>query len=222
MASEPKLSVGHALLGDVARARGQYPAAIDAYRRAHQLDRSSQSLLRLFAALEVRDRPAAIALAEPWLRDKPTDVPVGHALADTHARAGNLPAARGAYENLIKVAPDDANALNNLANILILQRDPAALATAERALALRPDVAHIIGTTGWAAFHAGQADRGLQLLRDARLRDPANADSRYFLGAALAQRGRGGEARTELEGALASGRAFAHTKDAEALLKTLK
>jgi cellulose synthase operon protein C len=222
IASEPKLGLGHALLGDVARARGQGPAAIEAYRRAHQLDQSTQSLLRLVSALEERDRAGAIALTEQWLRTKPGDQRVWRALADAQARGGNLAAARASYESLIKLAPEDAEALNNLANILILQKDPGALALAERALALRPDQPHIIGTTGWAAFHAGQTDRALQLLRDARLRDPANADSRYFLGAALAQRGRGSEARAELEGALAGGRAFAHAKEAEALLKTLK
>ena len=221
-ASEPKLGIGHALLGDVARARGQLPAAIDAYRRAHQLDENSQSLLRLFNALEQRDRPAAFALAEQWLAKKPTDALVWRALADAQARGGNLAAAKSGYQSLIKQAPEDAEAINNLANILILQKDPGALAMAERALALRPDVPHILGTTGWAAFNAGQIDRALQLLRDARLRDPSNADSRYFLSVALAQRGRSSEARTELEAALAGGRVFAHAKEAEALLKTLK
>lgn len=222
VASDPKLGLGHALLGDVARARGQWPAAIDAHRRAHQLDQNSQSLLRLVGALEQRERAAAVTLAEQWLAKKPTDAQVWRALGDVQARGGNLAAAKASYQRLVEITPEDADAVNNLANILILQKDPGALAMAERALALRPDVPHILGTAGWAAFHAGQVDRALQLLRNARLRDPNNADSRYFLGAALAQRGRSSEARAELEGALAGGRVFAHAKDAEALLKTLK
>jgi putative PEP-CTERM system TPR-repeat lipoprotein len=222
LASHPTLGLGHALVGDVARARGQLPAAVEAYRRAHQVDRNSESLLRLFAVQAAVDRRAAVALADQWLKDRPGDLTVRRALADAHARAGDLPAARAGYERVVQQAPRDAQALNNLANILILQKDPGALAIAERARAEQPDTPHIIGTLGWAAFHAGQTDRALQLLRDARLRDPQNADARYFLGTVLAQRGRTAEARQELEDALRGGTGFAHARDAQALLGTLK
>ncbi len=222
VAAEPKLGVGHALLGDIARARGQSGAAVEAYRRAHQLDQSSESLLRLFSALETTNPAAALATADEWLKRKPADARVRRAVADAQARAGHLDAARASYEALVKSVPDDAEALNNLANVMILQRNPGALRVAERALALRPDAPHIVGTAGWAAFHAGQGDRALQLLRDARLRDPNNASTRYFLGAVLADKGRRSEARDELEGALRDGRAFAHAKQAQELLQTLR
>lgn len=221
IASDPKLGIGYALLGDTFRARNQLPAAIESYRRAHQIDQNSDSVLRLFGALEAHDRAAAGALAEQWLRSRPGDGKVRRALADSQARAGNLVAARATYEALVKTAPGDFDALNNLANILVLLKDPGALAVAERALALRPDAPYVIGTTGWAAFHAGQSDRALQLLRDARLRDPNNPDTRYFLAAALAKKGRAGEAREELQAALKGGR-FAYAKEADALLQTLK
>ena len=222
LASDPKIGLAHGLLGDVARSRNQMPAAVDAYRRAHQLDQSSDSLLRLFGALQTNQRPAAINLAEQWLRDKPADVRVWRALADAQARNGNMAAAQSAYESVIKLAPDDALAMNNLANVLIALHDPSALKVAERALAIKPETPYIIGTVGWAAFHAKLPDRALQLLRDARLRDPSNANTRYFLGAVLAQQGRKGEARDELESALRAGPALAYTKEAEGLLQTLK
>lgn len=222
LAAEPKLAVGHVLMGQVALAKGQLPAAIESFRRAHQIDQSSESLSRLFTATELRDRPAAIALAEQWLRTRPRDATILRTVADARARSGNMPAAKAAYEELLKVSPNDAEALNNLANVLVILKDPQAIKVAERALALKPDVPHIIGTTGWAALHAGQADRALQLLRDVRLRDPNNADARYFLGVALAQRGRASEARTELEGALKAGTRFSYAKQAEELLGTLR
>jgi Flp pilus assembly protein TadD len=78
-----------------------------------------------------------------------------------------------------------------------------------------------VGTAGWAAFSVGQTDRALQLLRDARLRDPNNPDTRYFLGAVLAQQGRKPEAREELRAALAMSRDFVHAADTERLLATL-
>lgn len=223
VASHPELGVGHALLGDVAAARGQRTAAIDAYRKAHALDTSDASMLRLFDALAQVDPAAAARGADDWLAKRPQALALRRAAANAHARSGNLSAARKGYEALLQLAPDDADALNNLANVQVLLGDAkAALASAERALALQPDAAHVIGTAGWAAFHAGQADRALQMLRDARLRDPANADTRYFLGAVLAQRGRASEAREELQGALHGTTVTSYAKDAERLLATLK
>ncbi len=222
VAAYPKEGIGHALLGDVAIARGQRAAGIESLRRAHQIDQSTASLLRLFHALAPTDPAAALQLGEQWLKLHPKELVVRRALADQQARSGNFAAARAGYETLLKLAPDDAEAMNNLANVLILVKDPQALAVAERALALKPAAPHILGTTGWAAFKAGQPDRALQLLRDARLRDPDNAETRYFLASVLASTGRGAEARQELEAALATGRTFASAKDAERLLGTLK
>lgn len=222
LARQPKLGIGHALLGDLALARGQTAAALDAYRAAHRLENSSDSLLRLFRATVPGNPAAAIQLAEQWVRARPRDAAVRRAMADALAASGKLAEARAAYEALVKQSPQDAEALNNLANILVAQKDPGALRVAEQALAQQPNAPHIIGTVGWAAFKAGQTDRALQLLRDARLRNPHNPDTRYFLGAVLASAGRAGEARAELEGALKEGRAFAHAGDAEALLRTLR
>lgn len=222
VAKFPKAGVGHALLGDIAAARGQAPAAVEAYRKAHQVEPSTQSLLRLMGALMSTQPAAAVQLAEQWLKTRPKDMAVRRAVADSYARDGNLAGARGAYEAMLKANPDDAEVLNNLANVLLLMKDPTAVQVAEQAMQKKPGAAHIIGTAGWAAFRAGQTDRALQLLRDARLRDPNNPDTRYFLGSVLASVGRKGEAREELEGALRGGRQFASARDAEKLLATLK
>lgn len=222
LASHPKSALGHGLMGDLALARSQPSAAVEAYRRAHQIDKNTDSVMRLFGALDLTQRPAAVALAEQWLRDKPNDARVWRALGDLQARGGNLPAARAAYESLLKTSPRDAETMNNLAIVMVMQRDADAAKVAEQALALSPQTPHIIGTAGWAAFHGGQIDRALQLLRDARLRDPGNAGTRYFLGAVLARQGRQTEAAQELEAALKGGAQMAYAKEAEALLKTLK
>jgi cellulose synthase operon protein C len=222
VAKYPKVGVGPALLGDIAASRGQTALAVEQYRRAHALESSTDSLLRLYRVLVASDAAAAGQLAEQWLKTHPKDLPVRRAVADGHARAGNLAAARAAYEALLQAHPDDAEVMNNLANVLLLAGDASALKVAEQALAQKPGAPHIIGTTGWAAFKAGQTDRALQLLRDARLRDPNNPDTRYFLGAVLAGSGRRSEAREELEGALRGGRGFASASAAEQLLATLR
>jgi cellulose synthase operon protein C len=218
----PKSGAGFALLGDIALSRGQSAAAADHYRKAHQTEQSTESLLRVFRALTVADPSGGLRLAEQWLKTHPKDAAVQRALADAYARAGNMTAARTIYESMRKDRPDDAEVLNNLANVMLLANDPGAQAVAEQALKLKPGAAHVLGTAGWAAWKAGQPDRALQLLRDARLRDPGNPDTRYFLGTVLAGAGRRTEAREELEAALRQGRNFASATDAEKLLATLK
>lgn len=222
IASEPDSGLGYSLLGEVARSRRQWPAAVDAYRSAHRIDKSTDSLLRLMGALEATQPQAAIALAEQWLADKPQDATVWRALADAHARAGKMGAARTAYGKLLELSPQDAEAMNNLAIVLVSVQDPAATKIADQALALKPQTPYIIGTAGWAAYNAGQPERALQLLRDARLRDPTNASTRYFLGAVLAQQGRKTEAREELEAALRNSPGFPYAKETQTLLATLR
>jgi len=130
--------------------------------------------------------------------------------------------ARTHYENLLKLVPSDSEVLNNLANVLLRLKDPGAIKIAEQAVAKAPNNPNAIDTLGWALFQGGQVDRALQLLRDARLRDPASPEIRYHLAAVLAQTGRKTEAREELESALKAGRTFESTAQATALLKTLK
>ena len=223
VARNPKLAVGYSLLGDVASARNQTPIALENYRKAHQLEPSSETLLRLFRALSSQDggKPA-ITLAEQWLKANPKDGTTRRALADTYARTGNFKQAKTAYEELLKQQPDSSAVLNNLANILLRLKDPAAIKIAEQAVAKNPNNANAVDTLGWALFQNNQVDRALQLLRDARLREPANPEIRYHLAAALAKVGRQKEAREELDAALKAGTPFEGSTEAAALLKTLQ
>ncbi len=211
-----------ALKGDVALARGQVPAAVEAYKRSHQIEPTAFSVQRLYVGMSRQDPEAAGKMLEAWIKNHPADPRLNRMLAEGYARAGNFVAAKAAFRTLLEQTPLDAEALNNYANVLLRSNDPQALPVAERALTLKPQSPSIIGTVGWAAFVAGQSDRGLQLLRDAKVRDPANPENRYYLGAALAKKGRSVEAREELRAALESGPSFALRTDAEALLQTLK
>ena len=223
VARNPKRAVGYSLLGDIAVARNQTPAALEGYRKAHQLEPSTETLLRLFRTLSTQDGgKGAVPLAEQWVKSHPKDGATQRALADSYARAGSFNQAKTAYEDLLKITPDDSSALNNLANILLRLKDPAAVKIAEQAVAKNPNNANAIDTLGWALFQGGQTDRAVQLLRDARLREPANPEIRYHLAAVLAKTGRKNEAKDELEAALKPGRPFDGSVEAAALLKTLQ
>jgi cellulose synthase operon protein C len=91
------------------------------------------------------------------------------------------------------------------------------------ASAIEPGNALITDTLGWALFQNGQTDRALQLLRDARLRQPGNPEIRFHLAVVLAKSGRNTEARVELESALSSGgNHFESSTQAQSLLKSLQ
>ena len=221
-ARHPQRAIGHQLLGDVAWARGDLPAAKEAFRQAHKVQPSTATLLNLHSAVLRQDgAKAAIALVEQWLKGHPRDRRARSALAGLQARQGMLVAARTGYEALLKDAPDDADVLNNLANVLLLEKSPQAVAVAERALAAAPGSTAIIDTLGWALLQNGQPDRALQLLRDARLREPGNPVVRYHLAVALAQTGRTAEAKAELTHALTTAPRFEGSDEAQSLLKSL-
>lgn len=220
---QPNLASGHQLLGDIAVARGQMPAAIEAYRQAYKVQPSSASLLALMGMLSQQGNArSAQQLGEQWLRTHPGDLAIRASLADAQARAGNFAAARRGYEELLKLSPRNVEALNNLANVLLHMRDPAAVTIAEQALAISPNDANVIDTAGWVMLNNGQPQRALQLLRDARLRDPNNPEIRYHLAAALVKAGRTNEAREELTSVLRNEVPFSSMAEAKELMRTLK
>lgn len=220
--AHPKRAVGHSLIGEVAWARGAVNPAIDAFQRAHQIEPSTDTMIRLQNALRRRDgAKAAIALGEQWIKSRPQDARARLAQAGLLARSGQFPQARTQYEWLLQKSPRDPVVLNDLANVL-LQIDPAAaVPVAERAVAAAPGDAGVIDTLGWALLRNGQNERALQMLRDARLRKPDEPTIRYHLAEALVKVGRPAEAKAELQAALAAAPRFEGYKQAQTLLQSL-
>lgn len=220
--AHPRSAMAHSVQGSSYLARGNASQAIESFRRAYQSQPSAQTLLQLFDAMAPHDKAGAVAVARQWIQSRPRDQRVRSALAEFYVRSADYRAARGLYEEVLRLAPNDTAALNNLANVQLRLSDGTALATAERALALQPSSAIVLDTAGWAAHHAGQHERALQLLRDARLRDPGRPVIRFHLASVLAKAGRHAEARDELHAALKDGRRFDGDDEAQALLRSLK
>lgn len=215
-------AIGLRLQGDLAMARGQQSIALTAYGNALKKDDSADMALRLFRAhAAAGDLAKGAAFLDKYLKKHPDNTLILRTSGDTELQLGNLTAARMAYEKLLKLQPDNALVWNNLAHVASAQKDKAATGFAERAFALRPNDPVIIDTLGWLLFNQGQLDRGLALLRDARLRDSSNPEFRYHLAAALAKSGRITEAREELAQALKTGASFPGIDDARRLQNEL-
>ncbi|KQW43472.1 MULTISPECIES: XrtA/PEP-CTERM system TPR-repeat protein PrsT [unclassified Roseateles] len=222
--SAPKNAMGYNLLADIAASRGQGSAAVEALKHAHDIEKSGTSLMKLLRAMSGQgSNKAALDAGAAWLKRNPGDLIVHNGLAELNVRAKDFGSARKHYEAILKESPNRVDVLNNLSNVLIALKDPGAVQMAERALQLNNRSATVLDTAGWAQLTVGgNADRALQLLREARLRAPNNGEIRYHLAAALARTNRHSEARIELAAALQSGESLESTEDAKRLQTTLK
>lgn len=211
------------LQGDLALARGQHASAISSYRTALAKEPSSDLVLRIHRThLFAGETDKAVQVLENWSRTHPDDSSILRALADGYLRVANLPAARASYEKLLQRQPDNPDVLNNLAQTLLKQGDKAALGYAEKAVKLASNDAGTIDTLGWILIQQGQLDRGVSVLRDARLRAPDNPEIRYHLAYALAKTNKLSEAREELSQALNGTPRFEGLDDAKKLQRDLE
>ncbi|MCC6680407.1 MAG: tetratricopeptide repeat protein [Phycisphaeraceae bacterium] len=82
--------------------------------------------------------------------------------------------ARAAYDELVKIAPQDVSALNNLAYLLIEQFDDReqALVYAQQAVAAAPDNASVLDTLGLIQYKSGQLEQARRTLETSLLRQP--------------------------------------------------
>jgi tetratricopeptide (TPR) repeat protein len=223
-ASRPRSAATHLLAADVATARKDPSRALAALRKAHEVQPSTATLMRLFIH-QVQNNAAASAIssAEAWLSKRPRDTAVRQALANQLAAMGQWRESRQQYERLLEQQPSNAAALNNLANVLLAQNDlKGALTAAERANKVLPDQALTLDTMGWVLHRMGQHDKALGLLREARIRAPDHAEVRYHLAAVMAHLGRKAEAKAELDAALANPVGLESVDAAKALANTLK
>lgn len=156
-----------------------------------------------------------------WVKDHPGDTDAKAMLAGAYQAFGNLQGAIGEYEALRPRLPQHPGLLNNLAWLYYLTGDPRARDTAKLAYEVAPDEANTADTYGWILAEAGDTEAALPLLRKARSLDASSPVIRFHLGAVLNTLGRTPEARSELEGALASGRPFDGIDRARTLLQQL-
>jgi putative PEP-CTERM system TPR-repeat lipoprotein len=224
IARQPASAEPYRLLGDIASARGRSAEAVQHYRAALNKADTSDNALRLYQSqTQAGDLARALSELDDWNRRHPNVATTQSALAEGWLRAGKLDQARAGYERLLKQHGEHAPELNNLANILLKQRDlKGALKYAERACQLAPDSPITNDTLGWVLVLNGETDRSLRYLRDARLRAPNILEIHYHLAVALQRSGRAAEASRELDLALNPGTAFEGIAEARQLRLQLR
>jgi tetratricopeptide (TPR) repeat protein len=218
----PKAALAPRLRAELALARRDPAAAVQAMERAMKLEPTTEQLLGLFGALAARDgAAAALPLLERWLQQQPRDWLARNALSEAYVRLGRFKEAQQSYQAQLALAAPTPAVRHNLAVVMLQNGDAQALAQAEQALSGEPGNPRFQATAGWAALQAGQSGVALSRLRAARAQLPDDPTIRYYLASALHRAQRTEEARTELAAALNSPQAFDEREDAKRLAAQL-
>jgi putative PEP-CTERM system TPR-repeat lipoprotein len=186
------------LEGDVFIASKKFKEAADSYGQANKIAPSPAATLREYRARTLGRLPEPAAPLVRWLDRNPDDTAVRLVLAEGLVSSGETAKAIEQYELMARSPQPNAAALNNLAWLYHEAGDARAIATAERAYALAPNVAAIADTLGWILVQTGDKNRGLAILREAASAG-ASAEIRFHYAQALAATGDQPAARRELE-----------------------
>ncbi len=156
-----------------------------------------------------------------WLQSHPDNVRGIAFLAESLMNYNKEAEAVVAYEQILKLEPENPIALNNMANLLMTREPKRALTFAEKAYKQITTDAAVTDTYGWLLVKVGDPKRGLDLIKKAFDAAPHAPEIHFHLAAAMAQNGDKAQAKIELEKLLKNQQNFSAKKDAQALLSTL-
>ena len=117
---------------------------------------------------------------------------------------GPVDQAKAVYEQILKLDPNNAVALNNLAYRKAEEGQDldAALAMAQHARQIRPNATALADTLGWIYIKKNLSADAERIFKDLVDKEPANSTFHYHYGLALKQKGDKSSARREFESAL--------------------
>lgn len=213
-------------LGKLNMIRKSPAEAEEALRKAVELDPKISLGHVLLARLYLdTDRPdLAIESLRQVLSRNPRDEGAAMLMASLEEKRGNIEAARKAYEDLLKVVPNAAPALNNLACLLEkntkeLER---AYELARRARELLPGDPQVADTLGWILYRKSEYKLAAAMLRENVAANPASGLAHYRLGAALYMLGSEKEASQEFQAASKAGLSGPELTDSESMVEILR
>ncbi len=224
-ADPQNLPAANTLTGDVWSVAGDQKQAAAAFLAAYKTAPTGELASKAASALQAGgSTEQAIGLLSGWVAGHPEDVAAQAVLSSLDLSANRLAEAERHLNAVLAVRHTDTAALNNLAWVKQQQGDAVAARTlAERAYfqAPRPEVAD---TLGWILARQGDTAHAVLLLSQAAANQTSasGGSTLYHYGWALNAAGRPGEARTQLEAAMAVKSGFPERADAGKLLSSLK
>lgn len=219
----PDTALGLHLEGDIEVQRRGWDAALAAYGNALRKTNAAESAIKIHNTLLRAERTEqAETFAVQRQKEQPRDAAFRFYLGDLALSRSNWAAAETRYREVLRVQPENALALNNVAWLLVKQGKPGALPLAEKATQLLPSQPPLLDTLALALAADKQVDKALALHRQTLLRAPESPTLRLTMARLLLQSGDKVRARTELEELAKLGTAFPEQADVAELLKSAR
>jgi tetratricopeptide (TPR) repeat protein len=224
----PEDVLGHILIGAVATANKDYPAAEKAYRQAMALDESrpdpAASLAHVLVLAGQGEK--GVSEAEQRLASPPRPIGAYVLLGSLHEELKQPQKAMAVYERGVVDHPENWIMNNNLAYMISEHSTvPAeldkALELARKAQLLDPENPAVLDTIGWIYYKMGkmsQAHGVLALVTGTNQNVPV---FQYHLGVVLAKMGKNDEAKERLRLAVGSKQQFSGKEEAEKIIREL-
>ena len=197
-------------LGNTAVRAGRYDEAVGYYQRVLDgLDKNSNSRGEIYLRMgetyrRKGDDNNAIAALQKARTALPESEMVLNNLALVLDHGGRRNEARAVYEALVRMDPNNAVALNNLAYLMVetgLDSD-VALSYAQRAKQLLPNMSEVSDTLGWIYLKKAQYDYAVNAFLELVVKEPGHSTYHYHLAMAYKQKGDKGKAIEQLHDAL--------------------
>jgi putative PEP-CTERM system TPR-repeat lipoprotein len=220
--AEPKDPGGFLLEGDVEIARRNHDLAAVAYRKALDLGKVTDIVVRLHMALLNAGRQAeADKVAADWNRANPKDPVFRFYEGDLALQRGDFAAAEGHYRAVVAAQPRNAIAMNNVAYLLVRQGKPGALELARKANELLPGRPQMMDTLALALAADKKLPQAIEVQKSAISRAPNDPGLKLTLARLFIQSGDKAYARAELEDLAKLGSRFRDQAEVAKLLATL-
>ncbi len=220
---QPSNALGWLLEGEAAASSASWASAEAAYNTAiAKPGGAAKAAIGLHAVLSKAGKSQqADAFAARWLRERPKDAEFAQYLGDQALLAQDYGRAESLYQAVLRLRPDSAVTLNNLAWAAHNLGRPGALGFAERAAQLRPMEPAFLDTLAQLLEKANQLDQALQ--REARAVElaPDSPGYRVVLARLYARTGDKARARAELDRLTSLGKRFGGQAQVDEVRKLL-
>ncbi|ODV11007.1 MAG: hypothetical protein ABT20_06835 [Rubrivivax sp. SCN 70-15] len=218
----PKEAIGYLLEGEIQAGQKHWDPAIVALREALKQVPSTDVAVRLHLAYALAGRKAdAERFASDWRREHPKDAVFVFQIATAAMGQHDYARAESLYRSVLALLPDNAAAMNNIAWLMVQQKEAGAATLAERAVKLAPQQPALMDTLALALAAENQLPKALDWQRKAVALAPEAPGYRLNLAKLLIQSGDRAAARTELDKLQALGSKFSGQDEVSALIKTL-
>jgi len=199
---DPKNALAWAVRGKIYLAQQDVQHAEQDLKKAIDLDAKLEPATLLLAQLYLSTNRTeqAIETLNAYVATNKT-LPALMQLAGIHERLKQFDKSRDAYEQVLKVSPDFAPALNNLAVLYsdYLGQNDRALELAQKAKELIPNDPSTADTLGWILFKKADYLNALRQLQDSAAKMADNPEVQFHLGMTRYMMGAEGPAREALQ-----------------------